>query len=494
MDDVHDDHRLGDYRLTELLAEGPRTRTWLAEQISVRRSVLIERLMDDAPDARTSFLAGVRAQASVDHPQIGSVYEAVSDGQGCFSARERLPGRTLEERLLAGETLPSLQLAHALRRVAEANLYLEERGLAAARLGPGAIHLDDQGVTRLTNLALAGKRGEDESVRDITALGAALPPLVTIGQPGASRLQTLLRWMRGEELERPLTWRQVLTYAGQIERQLSSGTTSKSPSARRSRPLLVAGGAVIVLAALAAGVVMLRQPQFGNRLFPLKPSGPDRVFVAAGSHPAYAGGTVTLPAFHMASHEVTIRQYAAFLDSLAVLARARREKTFDHVSQPNEKTGHQPDDWDSLYAAAKTEGAWRGHPVTLDTPVVGVDWWDAAAYCEWKQGRLPTQEEWFAALSAGAIRPEGIKPSNWLPVTAETPDETPAGLAGMAGSVAEWTASQSANPANPLGRKLWVIAGGSYLKPVNGALAREWVESRALRRPDLGFRVAWSAE
>ena len=127
MDDVHDDHRLGDYRLTELLAEGPRTRTWLAEQISVRRSVLIERLMDDAPDARTSFLAGVRAQASVDHPQIGSVYEAVSDGQGCFSARERLPGRTLEERLLAGETLPSLQLAHALRRVAEANLYLEER-------------------------------------------------------------------------------------------------------------------------------------------------------------------------------------------------------------------------------------------------------------------------------------------------------------------------------------------------------------------------------
>ena len=45
------------------------------------------------------------------------------------------------------------------------------------------------------------------------------------------------------------------------------------------------------------------------------------------------------------------------------------------------------------------------------------------------------------------------------------------------------------NPANPLGEMGWVICGGSFLNPSSGALTREWVDSRDLRRPDLGFRV-----
>jgi hypothetical protein len=36
-----------------------------------------------------------------------------------------------------------------------------------------------------------------------------------------------------------------------------------------------------------------------------------------------------------------------------------------------------------------------------------------------------------------------------------------------------------------------VVIGASYLPPQGGAMAREWVESRSLRRPDLGFRIAF---
>jgi len=487
MDAAPDDSRLGDYQLQELLAENSAVRTWLAEQVSVRRPVLVDQLLVDDVATRAAFLADVRAKASVDHPLIGSVYQAVADSNGCYFARERLRGATLGERLRKGDSLKPVVLAHAVRRIAEANLYLESRRSASLPLGLEDIHVDEHGVTRLANLAVAGERTADQSPRDIVALGSVLPSFLSPEATGATRLLTLFGWMRGEGLEQPLDWNQVRDYASQIEAQLAK------PAGRARRkskaPWFIAGAGGLLVAGVAAAF-FLQSPKPAKAKATPKPAAPETIAVTAGSYPTPDGLKQTLPDFEVGAHEVTIGQYATFLDALALLARDGKAGTFDDASQPADKVGHEPDDWASLLAAAKTNGVWQNRPVTLDTPVVGVDWWDAIAYCEWAQGRLPTQEEWFAALNAATDQPSALKPSNWLPVTAETPDRTPNGLQGMAGSVAEWTNSLSVNPANPMGEKLWVIIGGSYLKPANGALAREWVEDRGVRRPDVGFRVA----
>ena len=171
-----------------------------------------------------------------------------------------------------------------------------------------------------------------------------------------------------------------------------------------------------------------------------------------------------------------------------------RAHTVAPAAQAPGKTSPEPAYWPAQRAAAKTNGTWRNQPVTLDCPVTGVDWWDAAAYAEWKKARLPTQEEWFAALNLEGKKPAEIPPGPWVPVTAQTLDRTPAGLLGMAGSVCEWTARPAPNPANPLGEKFWIVIGGSYQKPGSNALTREWTPDRSLRRPDLGFRVVFDAE
>jgi hypothetical protein len=486
MDAAPDDSRLGDYHLQELLAETPAARTWLAEQVSVRRPVLIDQLLVDDVATRSAFLADVRAKASVDHPLIGSVYQAVADSSGCYFARERLRGATLAEHARHGDRVKPVVLAHALRRIAEANLYLENRRLATLPLGLGEIHLDEHGVTRLVNLATAGERLADQSPRDIAALGAALPAFLAPDATGTSRLLTLFGWMRGEGLERPLDWTQVRDYATQIEAQLAK------PAGRTRRKSKAPWAIVAVVGLLIAGgatAFFLQSPKPAKTKAAPKPAAPETIAVQAGEYPTPDGLKGKLLAFEIGAHEVTIGQYAAFLDALAVLAREGRDKTFDDASQPADKAGHEPDDWANLLTAAKANSVWQNRLVALDSPVVGVDWWDAAAYCEWAQGRLPTQEEWFAALNASTDQPAALKPSNWFPVAADTPDRAPNGLQGMAGSVAEWTNSLSVNPANPMGEKLWVIIGGSYLKPANGALAREWVEDRGVRRPDVGFRV-----
>lgn len=496
MNPAPEERRLGEYRLRELLSENSVTRSWLAEQTSIGRRVLLEELKPDQPGQMEDFLADIRAKAAVDHPLIGSIYEASAEPGQCFYAHELLPGVSLARRIAAGEPLQPARLAHILRRVSEAQLQHESSGHVTSVLTLDSIHLDEHGVIRLDNLAIAGSRTPDTSLRDVTRLGSALVPLVAQGSPGATRLLTLLGWMRGEGLEAPITWSQTRDFCLQIEQQLADPLSIVSPTKagllQKKRPVTL----VAILTGLAlVGIVVL-----AVKVRPPAPPPPPRVSlpgpvtIPEGTYPTPDGTKQTHAAFLLASHETTIGEYAEFLSTLAVLAKNQREKLFDHETQPVEKTGHEPDDWTALLAAAKASTTWKDQPVTLDSPVTGIDWWDASAYAEWKKARLPTQEEWFAGLSHEVKNPAALAPSPYTSITPETTDRTPAGLLGMAGSLCEWTAKPAANPANPLGEKLWVIIGGSHLKSGSNALTREWTADRALRRADLGFRIVLPTE
>lgn len=484
-----DPRTLGDYRLLELLEERDGEKRWLAEQASVGRKVVLAELTD--PARRGQFLADIRAKAAVDHPLIASVYEAVDDG-ACFAALEHLAGSSLAARLRAREAMRPADLAHILRRTAEAMLQLDSKGFATRPLEPADIHYDTQGVIRLANLARAG--APDPAVRraDVVRLGETLPPLVADSMPGASRLLTVLSWMRGEGLDEPIGWQSVRSYGTQIEDQLRETQTSPvAPRTQTARPrsrrsaILLAGIGTVVLAAIGTFLLKDRSPATATG----EPALPPPVFIAAGQHPTPDGGQETLPEFEISACEVTIGEYLKFLQVLERLDPDERD-VFDLEGQPEDKTGHEPDDWNAMLAAAKSGGTWRGRPINLFCPVVNLDWWDASAYCNWRGCRLPTQEEWFAALRSGNPHPETLQPAGWGPVIDITAgDLTANGLRGMAGSVAEWTRRPALNPANPLGAKRHVIIGGSYEQPANGALSREWTDNRLLRRPDLGFRV-----
>jgi formylglycine-generating enzyme required for sulfatase activity len=480
---------IGDYRLDEVLDESPTSLTWLAEQQSIRRTVVVIELKPTALHSRDAFLADVRAQAAVDHPLIGSVYEAVTLPDRCFAVLERLPGASLADRLHAREAMKPAQVAHVLRRVAEASLTLESEGASTTAMHAADVYLDSHGVVRVANLSRAGEREPGRSTTDIVALGRELIPLVADGRPGASRMLTLLAWMRGEGLERSLTWTEVRSYAEQIEQQLAEAPAAAAPPTARAQPkkssLPLVLGLVAVAIAAGVGVFALKGKGGGKAAVAL----PSPVSIPPGNHPVPDGGTTALPAFAIASHELTIGEYEDFLKTLAALPADRRT-AYDHASQPAQKTGHEPDGWADMLAAIKSGGQWQGRFISRDCPIVNVDWWDAMAYCEWKTVHLPTEEQWWAAMRLQLPEPSSLRPAGWGPVQEIAPtDRTPAGVIGMAGSVAEWTQSQSLNPANPLGEKNWVLVGGSYLKPSSGATAREWTADRALRRPDLGFRV-----
>jgi hypothetical protein len=483
------DRTPGDYRLIELREETEPCRVWLAEQVSVSRRVLVTELRPEQAARRQSFLADVRARAAVDHPLISSVYEAVDDEGRCYFAHELLHGETLDDRCRNHQTMPPSGLVHVLLRLADAQIHHEEAGQATLPPELRHLHLDEHGVIRIDNLAIAGARSPGQSQGDIIRLGSDLVPLVATGQPAANRMLCLLGWMRGEQIDAPLTWPQIRTLCQQIEQQLAQEATDLPASTSPLRRLPRRPAIAVAFVAIAIGLPLARLVWPAKQPPPARAPMPQFIVIPAGSHPSSDGPARQLPAFGISPHEVTIGQYAGFLATLDALKHSQLERTYDHPKQPPAKSSHLPDDWPALHAAAKSSGNWRNQRVSLDSPVVGVDWWDAAAYADWKKASLPTHDEWLAALHGQVANPAAIPPGRWQPVTDDSPDRTPGGLLGMAGSVCEWTATCGTDPANPLGGRKWLIAGGSFRKTGSQALTREWADDRSLRRPDLGFRI-----
>lgn len=211
--------------------------------------------------------------------------------------------------------------------------------------------------------------------------------------------------------------------------------------------------------------------------------------------PTAAQGTVDLPTFYIARHEVTVAQFSAFAGA----------------------------------------GTWRVDPRALeappDHPVAFVSWPDALAYGRWLEAELkrsasvptwlrarldegwrvtlPTEAQWEkAARGADGRRfPWGHDPdparanyqrAGTAPVGRFACPECPFGLADMSGNVWEWTAS----PYQPYpwaadnlraridDEALWVMRGGHFGDPAR--LVRTTTRGGAdpgARRAFIGFRV-----
>ena len=496
---------VGGYRLVKLISEGQLTRLWHAEQVSMNRNVMLEMLKREAasdPAWVKAFLADVRAKALVKHPGIGAVYEAVSNDDATYFARERLEGSDLEELHNAGKKYRPVEVVILLEQIATAMRHLEAMGMASVEMGLHHIIIDQDNTVRMMNLAVDGEPEPKLGTKAKQLLGAVFDDMLVRGEPGSVRVNSLLGFMADLERAHPLTWRQIQELSNEVKGQLQGVTeqiqeqqvTQEVPAAAestaksgKSTTMIGVIAAVVVIGALIYFMIQgsgTPIPTTGGN--GKQPAGPTWVDIPAGEVEIHGGRTVTIEAaYGIGKTEVTLARYARFLEELEVLGTAGA-RNFDHPDQPVAKFGHYPDDWEELWDAAQIGGEWNGRRVFTQCPVVGIDWWDAYAFSKWEGTRLPTMDEWAAAAYFEGV-PEKV--SSWGPAGSSPDDVSGAGLVGMAGNVREWTRDTELNPAFQLSPKKPVAVGGSFENPAQGVASREWLADKNVRRRDLGFRT-----
>jgi formylglycine-generating enzyme required for sulfatase activity len=512
---------LGSYQIKERLYAEPDTETYLAVQQGIGRKVALVLLRPELVpngDEVEKFKERERVKAAIEHPRIAPLYEALNIGSHYFYTREMPHGRTIEELQLAGEKFGDKVLVDIVANVSDAMAHATLRGHLYRMLSARDVSVDGEHQASIVNVFRSPGGRVRNHVADVKKFLIMLRTLAD-GPRARHLLDDLVRegrdWeglrQRAADLQDEFREHSLLKRADTKEAQDIQAAHQKGPLP----PWAYAVGALVVLG-LVAGIVWRNRSLLPPPPDPLKEK---MVFIKGGDFTFQRDEKRKVPDVWMDQHEVTIGEYAEFLDALE--KDKENPKRHDHPEQPADKKDHKPKGWNDYLKAARTAGNFNNQPININCPVARVDWWDAFAYAKWRGNRLPTELEWERAARGvdGRRFPWGNDPkptganlgsdydqsgrggnkdgfNYWAPVDKMPSDVTAEGVVGLAGNVEEWTSTWDAHPDFP-DVQIPITRGGSFALPASGA--NDVLTARSPQAPDeasywRGFRTVRDTE
>jgi Tol biopolymer transport system component len=220
------------YRITEKLGEGGMGVVYKAQDTKLRRTVALKFLPAGelgGEEEKARFLREAQAAASLNHPNICTIYEIDESEGSAFIAMECVEGQTLKDRIatrpqpldtvldLAIQAAEGLQEAHQKgvvhRDIKPANLMVNEKGqvkimdFGLARPGDGT-KLTKTGSTLGTIAYMPPEQAQGEPVdrrADIWSLGVVIYEMVTGQLPFAGDYDQVVAYNILNEDPEPLT-------------------------------------------------------------------------------------------------------------------------------------------------------------------------------------------------------------------------------------------------------------------------------------------------
>jgi serine/threonine protein kinase/Tol biopolymer transport system component len=170
---------IGGYHLQALLGAGGMGEVYRSHDTKLGRDVAIKilpRAFANEPDRLARFEREARVLATLNHPNIYSIY-GLEEAEGIrFLVLELVEGETLAETLAhvsPGTGLPVRDAVSIARQVAEALEVAHEKGIIHRDLKPANIKVTPDGVVKVLDFGLAKAAVGDGSMPGLTQLGVA---------------------------------------------------------------------------------------------------------------------------------------------------------------------------------------------------------------------------------------------------------------------------------------------------------------------------------
>jgi eukaryotic-like serine/threonine-protein kinase len=143
------------YRVTERLGSGGMATVYLAEDERLGRRVAVKRLHAGSPeDTAKRFRREARLGASLNHPNIVTVFDTVTDEGSVVIVMEHVDGETLADMVRRGRVEPG-EAVRILRAVAAALDHAHEHGIVHRDIKPANVLLGRNGEVKLVDLGIA---------------------------------------------------------------------------------------------------------------------------------------------------------------------------------------------------------------------------------------------------------------------------------------------------------------------------------------------------
>jgi formylglycine-generating enzyme required for sulfatase activity len=521
------------------------------------------------PEFVERFLREGRLAAALSHPNVVTIYEAGEADGRYYIAMEFVEGSDLAGLLRSRGKLPLPAVLQVLAQAAAALDAAHDRGIIHRDLKPHNLLIDARGRVKVADFGIARALAQAGGTMTGTVLGTPeyLAPEQALGQPVSPRTDiyslacVTYELLTGEPPfgrageGRPSMAvlyahvNQPPPFAGQhlpelphavsraVQRALAKDPEQRPASASAFLAELrsaVGQGAVIPASAAPPAALMPSveaippgEPRAGEiRINPV--DGAEMVWVPPGEFMMGSTPEEISAVLSFARIAVSTFELSMFVNLTANERPAHRVRitrgfwlyrnpvTNGQYGRFCRETGHRAPE---VTQDGKTfKPAWADPDLNGDLqPVVGVTWDDAAAYCEWSGGRLPTEAEWeYAARgpesrlwpwghqapdASRAVFGFGFVGGKPAAVGGRTAGASWCGALDMAGNVWDWCAdwydenyygqSPSVDPPGPSNGDARVVRGSDWrVDPYN--LHVSWRVSRIPdnRNCDLGFRVA----
>jgi eukaryotic-like serine/threonine-protein kinase len=163
----------GRYRVESRLGAGGMASVWLCHDERLDRPVAVKRMHADSPrDAERRFLREAKLGASMNHPNLVSVYDTETDDEGLLIVMEYVEGESLAQALLRGP-LPPARVGEIARELGEALDHVHANGVVHRDVKPANVLLRNDGAVKLVDLGIAVSVDQTRVTRSGTVLGSA---------------------------------------------------------------------------------------------------------------------------------------------------------------------------------------------------------------------------------------------------------------------------------------------------------------------------------